>query len=60
MILAGKLYGLVLSGGRSTRMGKDKGLINYHGIPQRDYIYNLLNEVCDETYMSIRKDQVDS
>ena len=59
MILAGKLYGLVLSGGRSTRMGKDKGLINYHGIPQRDYIYNLLNEVCDETYMSIRKDQVD-
>ena len=53
-----KIYGLVLSGGKSTRMGKDKGLIEYHGIPQRDYIYNLLNEVCDETFISIRKDQV--
>ena len=53
-----KLYGLVLSGGKSTRMGKDKGLIEYHGIPQRDYIYNLLNQVCDETFLSVRKDQV--
>lgn len=59
MISADKLYGLVLSGGKSTRMGKDKGLIKYHGIPQRDYMYNLLNEVCDETFVSIRKDQVD-
>tara|TARA_R110000868_G_scaffold14075_16_gene65824 strand:- start:14559 stop:15152 length:594 start_codon:yes stop_codon:yes gene_type:complete len=54
-----KIYGLVLSGGKSTRMGKDKGLIAYHGIPQRDYIYKLLREVCEETFISIRKDQVD-
>lgn len=54
-----KIYGLVLSGGKSTRMGKDKGLIAYHGIPQRDYIYKLLEEVCAETFISIRKDQVD-
>tara|TARA_R110002033_G_scaffold28871_1_gene64781 strand:+ start:42013 stop:42606 length:594 start_codon:yes stop_codon:yes gene_type:complete len=54
-----KIYGLVLSGGKSTRMGKDKGLIAYHGIPQRDYIYKLLSEVCEETFISIRKDQVD-
>nr|WP_289847654.1 molybdenum cofactor guanylyltransferase [Cellulophaga baltica] len=52
-----KIYGLVLSGGKSTRMGKDKSVIEYHGIPQRDYIYNLLDEVCDETFISIRKDQ---
>ncbi|WP_024480026.1 molybdenum cofactor guanylyltransferase [Cellulophaga baltica] len=53
-----KLYGLVLSGGKSTRMGTDKGLIAYHGIPQRDYIYKLLEEVCDATFLSIREDQV--
>jgi len=52
-----KIYGLVLSGGKSTRMGKDKGKITYHGVPQREYIYKLLDEVCDETFISIRKDQ---
>jgi len=52
-----KLYGLVLSGGQSRRMGKDKGLIAYHGMPQRDYIYRLLEQVCDKAFMSIRKEQ---
>jgi molybdopterin-guanine dinucleotide biosynthesis protein A len=59
MILADKLYGLVLSGGKSTRMGKDKGLLDYHGTPQRGYTYNLLSQVCDETFLSIRKNQAD-
>lgn len=58
MILADKLYGLVLSGGKSTRMGKDKGLISYHGKPQREHIYHLLSEVCDETFLSIRQNQL--
>lgn len=52
-----KIYGLVLSGGKSTRMGTDKGSIVYHSIPQRDYLYNLLNTVCDSTFYSIREDQ---
>ena len=51
------LYGLILSGGKSTRMGTDKGLIEYHGIPQRDYLYKLLQTVCDDVYMSIRLEQ---
>ncbi|WP_158976116.1 NTP transferase domain-containing protein [Cellulophaga sp. L1A9] len=59
MTSKGKLYGLVLSGGKSTRMGNDKSVIAYHGIPQREYIYKRLSEVCDETFMSIRKDQAD-
>ncbi|WP_350288447.1 NTP transferase domain-containing protein [uncultured Croceitalea sp.] len=54
-----KIYGLVLSGGKSTRMGNDKGLIDYHGIPQREYLYNLLNEVCDKTFLSVRDEQKD-
>lgn len=57
MTSKGKLYGLVLSGGKSTRMGTDKGLIAYHGIPQRDYLYDLLHEVCDDTFVSLREEQ---
>ena len=57
MTLADKIYGLVLSGGKSTRMGRDKGLIAYHGIPQRDHLYQLLENSCDKTFMSIRKEQ---
>ena len=57
MTSAAKLYGLVLSGGKSTRMGTDKGLIEYHGRPQREHLYNLLNEVCDDTFISLRADQ---
>ncbi len=52
-----KLYGLVLSGGRSARMGQDKGVIQYHDLPQREHIYNLLSRVCEKTFLSIRKDQ---
>lgn len=57
MISKDKLYGLVLSGGKSTRMGEDKGLIKYHDLPQREHLYHLLNEVCDQTFLSIRKNQ---
>ena len=52
-----KISGLVLSGGKSTRMGTDKGLIAYHGIAQREYLYQLLQTVCDNTFMSIREEQ---
>ena len=55
-----KIYGLVLSGGKSTRMGNDKGLIAYHGIPQREYLYHMLNEVCDKTFLSVRNEQKDT
>ncbi|NNF19921.1 MAG: NTP transferase domain-containing protein [Flavobacteriaceae bacterium] len=54
------LYGLVLCGGQSSRMGQDKGLISYHGIPQREYLYKLLSQHCEKTFMSIRSEQLDS
>lgn len=57
-ILPAPLYGLVLVGGRSTRMGHDKSTIDYHGIPQREYLYNLLSFVCDEVFLGIRSDQL--
>lgn len=55
--MATEVYGLVLSGGKSTRMGKDKRSMDYHGIPQADYLYHLLSKVTTRTFISLRKEQ---
>lgn len=51
------LYGLVLTGGDSRRMNRDKALLDYHGRPQAEVIYGLLSEVCKQVYISSKKDQ---
>ena len=51
------VYGLILTGGKSERMGEPKALINYHGKPHAEYLYELLSGVCDQVYLSARKDQ---
>jgi molybdopterin-guanine dinucleotide biosynthesis protein A len=51
------IKGLVLAGGKSTRMGQDKGKINYHGKDQRIFMLEQLQGVCDNAYISIREDQ---
>jgi molybdopterin-guanine dinucleotide biosynthesis protein A len=38
-------------------MGSDKGLIEYHGVPQREYLYNVLSQVCENTFISLREEQ---
>lgn len=53
------ICGLVLAGGKSLRMGKDKGLIDYHGMPQREYVAGLLAGFCSPVFISARKGQVD-
>lgn len=47
------LNGLVLAGGQSLRMKKDKALIPYHGMAQQDYVYKLLSDCCRETFISV-------
>ncbi len=51
------LSGLVLAGGRSQRMGRDKGLIDYHGKPQREYLLEQLGKYCGDTWLSCRPEQ---
>lgn len=51
------LKGLVLCGGYSTRMGKDKSLIDYHGQAQYQWAHQLLSNLGLETYLSCRQEQ---
>jgi molybdenum cofactor guanylyltransferase len=46
------LCGVILIGGKSTRMGKPKHLINYKGQPQYVHVFNMLKLFCDEVYIS--------
>ena len=52
-----KINGLVLAGGKSTRMGEDKGAITYHGVTQRSYLVSLLKKWIANVYISCRADQ---
>jgi molybdopterin-guanine dinucleotide biosynthesis protein A len=54
-----RINGLILAGGKSERMGTDKGLIDYHGTPQREYLYQMLEQYTEHTFMSCRPDQVE-
>ncbi len=49
--------GLVLAGGKSLRMGSDKGLLEYHGNSQRDFAIKMIEETGLKTYLSVRKEQ---
>lgn len=51
------LYGLVLAGGKSQRMGRDKGELMYHNKIQREYEADLLTQFCNRTFISCRKNQ---
>jgi molybdenum cofactor guanylyltransferase len=51
------LNGLVLAGGRSLRMGQDKGSMDWHGKEQRYHVADLLKDVCQNVFISCRPDQ---
>ena len=52
-----RLNGLVLAGGQSSRMGADKTLMNWHGKEQRYHLADMLQDFCQDVYISCRQDQ---
>jgi molybdopterin-guanine dinucleotide biosynthesis protein A len=51
------LNGLVLAGGKSMRMGYDKGAVNWFGKEQRYHMADLLDPLCEDVFISCRPDQ---
>jgi molybdenum cofactor guanylyltransferase len=51
------LFGLVLAGGASTRMERDKAALSYHGKPQLKWTYELLLDHCVAVFISVRSEQ---
>ncbi len=50
------IKGLVLVGGKSTRMGTDKSQLEYFGKPQKEYVKELLETNALKTYYSVQND----
>ena len=57
--MSAPLRGLVLSGGRSTRMQRDKAVLDYAGQTQLERAVALLQGVTPSVSVSVRADQVD-
>jgi molybdenum cofactor guanylyltransferase len=53
------LNGLVLAGGKSSRMGTAKERILWHGKEQQYAMADLLDRFCDEVFISCRPDQLE-
>lgn len=51
------LFGLVLAGGRSTRMGRDKASIEFQGRSQLERALALLRPLVSHAFVSVRADQ---
>jgi molybdopterin-guanine dinucleotide biosynthesis protein A len=53
------VYGLVLTGGQSTRMGADKAALAYGAVDETRRMFDLLGEFCPRVFVSCRADQAD-
>lgn len=51
------IYGLILAGGSSTRMHRDKAALTYQGRTQLDRAFELLSRHADRVFVSVRADQ---
>jgi molybdopterin-guanine dinucleotide biosynthesis protein A len=51
------IYGLILAGGLSTRMRRDKAALTYQGQSQLDRAFHLAKRHLDNVFVSVRADQ---
>jgi len=51
------LYGLVLAGGHSTRMQRDKAALRYHGRTQLEWAMSFIEPYVAKAFVSVRADQ---
>lgn len=49
------MKGLLLCGGKSTRMGNDKGTMTYHSLSWAQHLAVLLQQFCEEVFVSINE-----
>jgi molybdopterin-guanine dinucleotide biosynthesis protein A len=52
------LYGLILAGGSSSRMNRDKAALKYQGQTQLDRAYDLARRHLEQVYVSVRAAQI--
>ncbi len=57
--MSNPVYGLVLAGGQSRRMGQDKALLRRGGKSQLEHVVSMLDELLPEVFVSVRADQAD-
>jgi molybdenum cofactor guanylyltransferase len=55
--IAPPIYALVLAGGRSTRMQRDKAALAYHGRTQLEWAVSFLRPHVQRVFVSVRPDQ---
>jgi molybdopterin-guanine dinucleotide biosynthesis protein A len=53
------LYGIVICGGKSSRMGMDKAMLDYHGKAQCYYVYEMLSMFCEKVLISCTEQQAE-
>lgn len=51
-----KVTGIILSGGKSLRMGTEKGMVQWNGKPLIEYSMDALRLVCDQMVISSAND----
>lgn len=57
-LAAAPLCGLVLAGGRSTRMQRDKAALEYAGRSQLERAVELITPLVERVFVSVRPDQI--